>query len=72
MSFNVQNIKPEIELIKLPQVRRITSLSQSGIYAKAVTGEFPKQVRLGPNTVAWLKHEVLDWVSEKIQMREAG
>lgn len=64
-------LDPDVELIKLPEVKRITSLSQSAIYAKAASGVFPKQVKLGPNTVAWVKHEVLAWVHERINLREA-
>ena len=33
-------------------------------------GDFPKRVQLGPNRVGWVEQEVLDWLDQRMQLRE--
>ena len=47
--------------IKLTQVKAYTSLSTSEIYRRIAAGTFPKQVALGPKSVAFVESEILDW-----------
>lgn len=63
-------MKQEIKYIKLPEVRRITSLSTTTIYKMANKGEFPKQVSLGARSVAWLLEEVQEWARMKAAARD--
>lgn len=58
-----------IEFIRLPEVRRLTGLSTSSIYEKTTSGSFPKQVKLGPRAVAWVKAEVNAWAAELVAKR---
>jgi prophage regulatory protein len=61
------NVEPdEIEFIRLPEVKRLTGLSTATIYRMAKAGEFPRQVKLGAQAVAWVKSEVLAWNKERI------
>ena len=65
-----------IEFIRLPEVKRLTGLSTATIYRMAKIGEFPRQIKIGEQAVAWIKSEVLAWSIEKIratrrQLREA-
>lgn len=46
------------KLLRLPQVSAITGLSKSSIYSKVAEGDFPKQISLGPRTVAWLDSDI--------------
>lgn len=32
-------------------------------------GQFPKRIQLGPNRVGWLESEVLDWLTERMELR---
>ena len=32
-------------------------------------GKFPKRVQLGPNRVRWVESEVLDWLTERLELR---
>ncbi|MEO1968426.1 MAG: AlpA family phage regulatory protein [Sphingomonadaceae bacterium] len=50
-------------LIRLPEVLNLTGISRSSLYLKIDLGLFPKQIRLGPNMVAWHESAVLDWVA---------
>lgn len=53
-------------LIKLPEVKRRTTLSTSEIYRRIEADTFPKQVKLGAKSVAWLEHEVQAWINERV------
>lgn len=53
--------------IKLPEVKRRTTLSTSEIYRRIEAGTFPAQVRLGAKAVAWLEHEIDTWISEAVE-----
>lgn len=54
-------------LIKLPEVKRRTTLSTSEIYRRLEAGTFPQQIRLGAKAVAWLEHEIDTWISETVE-----
>ena len=51
--------------MRLTEVVQLTGVSRSTIYRWMATGEFPKQVSLGSNTVAWLEAEIEDWIQQK-------
>lgn len=53
-------------LIKLTEVRTLTTLSTSEIYRRIAAGTFPLQVPLGPKSVAWIEAEVLAWCEARI------
>lgn len=53
--------------IKRPEVERRTSLSTSEIYRRVEAGTFPSQIKLGAKSVAWLEHEINDWIAEQIE-----
>lgn len=56
--------------IRLPEVKRRTSLSRSGIYERMGAGTFPKSMPLGPKTSAWYDDEVDDWVAGQARTQE--
>ena len=58
---------PTTTLMRLPQVKAVTGLSKSTIYNQMATGEFPRQIRLGYRTVAWVEADIQDWVQGKIK-----
>ena len=60
----VENSK--LALLRRPEVERRTGLSRSAVYAAIKSGDFPKPVQLGPMSVAWVEHEVSDWINRKI------
>ncbi len=33
-------------------------------------GQFPKRVQLGLNRVGWVESEVLDWLNQRLALRE--
>ncbi len=57
----------EFTFLRLPQVKTITGLSKSSLYALIRANSFPAPVRLGPRTVAWVRSEVKGWAVERAQ-----
>lgn len=59
-------------LLKRPEVRERTSLSDSELYRQIAAGTFPRAIRLTPNgrAVAWLESEVEAWIESRLAERE--
>lgn len=60
-----------MKLLKMRDVMALTSLAKSTIYKYIDIEGFPKQVKLGSGSVAWVESEVLDWIEAKIAQRDA-
>jgi prophage regulatory protein len=56
----------EVIFLRLPEVKTVTGLSKSSLYALIRANSFPSPVRLGPRTVAWVRSEVRHWAAERI------
>jgi len=61
----------DVILLRLPEVKAITELSKSSLYALIREGTFPAPVRLGPRAVAWVKSEVRRWAVERVRESRA-
>jgi prophage regulatory protein len=53
-------------LIRRREVERRTALSRSRIYDLMAKGLFPKPIRLGEMTVAWVDSEIDAWIAARI------
>lgn len=60
------------QILKLPDVKKITGLSGSSIYRGIARGTFPKQIYLSERSSGWLRSEVLSWISERIEVSRRG
>ncbi|TXG96523.1 MAG: AlpA family transcriptional regulator [Nevskiaceae bacterium] len=70
--MNTAQIPDEVEFIKIAEVRKMTGLSTSTIYERMLAKQFPRQVKLGPRAVAWVKSEVQAWVKDRISAARPG
>ena len=66
----VEQSKP-MRLIDLKEVTARTTLSKSSIYDLMKDGSFPKQVKLGSRSVAWVESEVEEFVLSAINNRSS-
>ena len=57
-------------LIKLDTVIEITTLSVPTIYRLMKNGQFPKQIMVSERSARWSESEVLEYINEKLQLRE--
>lgn len=64
IQFNINEvIGAQLRALRIKQVIAKTGLCRSAIYAKAATGEFPTQFKLGNSRAsAWWEHEVDAWL----------
>jgi prophage regulatory protein len=62
------NLKsPAIRFLRIKEVLAICGKSRSSIYDAIKKGEFPKPVKLGANSSAWINSEIEEWVERCIQ-----
>ena len=54
-------------LLKRPDVRKRTTLSDSALYRLIEKGEFFRPINLGPRAVAWIEEEVNAWINSRIE-----
>lgn len=57
------------KMLRVRQVIERTGLPRSSLYLLIERGEFPRQVKLGPRTVAWVESEIDEWMSARIATR---
>lgn len=58
-------------LVTLGEVLNRIPYSKVHVYRLMASGEFPKQVEVGPQRVAWVEQEVDDWIAERVNCRDA-
>jgi prophage regulatory protein len=55
-----------IRFVRLPEVKEISGLSRSTVYARVKEGRFPPPVRIGARAVGWIEHELLRWAEDRV------
>ncbi|RSM21856.1 AlpA family phage regulatory protein [Aeromonas salmonicida] len=60
-----------MKLLKLKDVIAITSLSKASVYRQMNAGTFPKPIVTGPRSVAWIDHEIYEWIESKTRLRDS-
>lgn len=56
--------------LKLNEVVDRTKICRARVYQLMELNEFPKSVKLGQRSVAWLESEIDSWIDERIQERD--
>jgi len=59
-------------LLTIDEVAERTRLSKPTIYKLIRQGDFPRQLRLCANKVAWIEREIDDWIAARAEARVAG
>lgn len=54
------------KFLRLTEVRSLTALSRSSLYAYMAAGTFPVAINIGARSIAWLESEVLEWMEGRI------
>ncbi|MCT4714471.1 AlpA family transcriptional regulator [Enterobacteriaceae bacterium H18W14] len=57
------------QLLRLRQVEEKTGLKRSQIYIYMKSGAFPRSIKIGPASVAWLESEIDEWINLKLIRR---
>jgi prophage regulatory protein len=59
-------------VIKLAQVKELTTFSSATIYRLIEKGEFPRQLKLAERSSGWLLEDIYNWIEEKKDARDGG
>lgn len=65
-----QHTRNQRRLLRLTEVKSRTGKSASSIYAAIAAGEFPRPIKVGPRTSAWVESEVDAWIEDRIRERD--
>lgn len=65
-------MQPLDRYLTLKEVEGITTFRKPTIYRLIKSGDFPCQIRISPNRVAWLASEVGQWLEARAAQRDAG
>jgi prophage regulatory protein len=61
------NEKRNLRLIRLGEVMSKTGMGRSWIYQSIKNGSFPTPISVsGAHVVAWVEHEIQDWIESRI------
>ncbi|MDM3887030.1 AlpA family transcriptional regulator [Pseudomonas sp. BCRC 81390] len=52
--------------MRIGEVITVTGLGRNTIYTRMREGTFPRQVRLGPHSVAWLQSDISEWMTSVV------
>jgi len=62
---------PTVQILRLPQVCKVTGLGRSMIYQLEAERRFPSRVRIGLRAVGWVESEVQLWLASRIEHHRA-
>lgn len=56
-----------MKIIRFDQVQQLVPLSRTTLWRMERERAFPRRVKIGPNSVGWLEHEVCQWIASRQQ-----
>ena len=63
---------PSLKILRIPAVIAKRQLSRGTLYRLLKQKEFPAPIHLGDRAIGFIESEVDEWLSRKMQQREAG
>jgi len=61
-----------LQLLRLPEVARLTGLGRDTIYRYVREGRFPLQRRIGDRASAWRADEIAAWIESRPAVERRG
>lgn len=59
-------------VIRLRELEALTGRKRSSIYEDVAQGRLPRQVKIGPRAVGWLKSDIDQWLAALVAARDAS
>ena len=56
-----------MNILRINEVKNITSMSNSTIYELIKTNKFPRPKRIGKRAVGWLENDIQAWLDSRPQ-----
>jgi prophage regulatory protein len=67
MSNPISQSNEHYQVLRLPQVCKVTGLCRSMIYQLEAERRFPCRIKLGLRAVGWIESEVQEWLAIRVQ-----
>jgi prophage regulatory protein len=61
-----------MQFLRVRKVTEMVGFSKSTLYARVRDGSFPKPITPGPQSVAFLESDVLDWMKRKVAQQSSA
>jgi len=58
-----------MQFLRVRKVTEMVGFSKTTLYARVKEGTFPKPIRLGPHSVAFLESDVLNWMKSRLEQQ---
>lgn len=58
-----------LEVLRLPDVCRVTGLCRSSIYQLEAEQRFPRRIKVGARSVGWIDQEIQEWLATRARAR---
>lgn len=71
MTMHASATGTPVQILRLPQVCKVTGLGRSMIYQLESTRRFPCRVRIGARAVGWVESEVQRWLTDRVERYRA-
>lgn len=65
--MNRNNSPDDLELLRQPEVSRLTKLTRSGLRSLEARGLFPVAIRAGRKFTAWRRSDIAAWIEREAQ-----
>ncbi|MEX2375457.1 MAG: AlpA family phage regulatory protein [Dehalococcoidia bacterium] len=59
-----------MRILSKRQLKELVLYSPQHVARLEAAGQFPKRIQLGPNRVGWVEGEILDWLQQRIDLRD--
>lgn len=56
-----------MQFLRVRKVTEMVGFSKTTLYARVKDGSFPKPIRLGPHSVAFLESDIFKWMESRLQ-----
>lgn len=56
-------------MVLADELQRLVPYSRNHLRRLEAAGQFPRRIRLGANRVAWLREEVEQWLTARVEAR---
>lgn len=60
----------EYNLLRVREVMKKIGFKRSWVYVQMSLGKFPRPVKIGSRSIAWVESEINEWIAAHIKKRE--
>ncbi|MDH6154921.1 helix-turn-helix transcriptional regulator [Polynucleobacter sphagniphilus] len=58
-------MEPTVQLLRISDVSKKTTLAKSTLWLKIAQGQFPKPIKLSPAISVWKQSDIDAWIEER-------